>query len=207
LQIVNEGEYRVEVSGVNGLADISATQTIPNKVDITKGVYEENGTIYQDYGYAEPVDEALITFTDPAESENYYLVKLYGVLDDMDGNTISRNELYISSINPLAENSFYINGLLLKDDSFNGKAIDLSIGFNNYFSYGYNYYGLETEIYLEAELINISRDNYLYLKSFEAFQRADGNPFAEPVVVHNNIENGIGIFRTGNASLLRIDIE
>lgn len=199
---ITEGEYRVEVSGIDGLKDISSTQTIPPKVNVNKGVYEENGTIYQAYGYAESVDEALITFDDPADQENYYLVKLYVISDN--GDFENRNQMFVSSINPVAETVWSVDGILLKDDSFNGKTFDLSIGFYNYLNY--NSYGENTENYLEVELINISKDNYLYLRSFHAFQQADGNPFAEPVVVHNNIENGIGIFRTGNASKFRIDL-
>lgn len=197
------GDYRVEVSGVEGLADISATQTIHPKVNITKGSYQENGTIEQYYGYAYSVDEATITIDDPGDQENYYQIKLFGVIEDTLNNRITTREIFITSINPFVESGFALDGLLLSDESFNGNNFDLSIGFGNYFASGY---GSDNELrYLIAELSNISRDNYLYLLSLNAFKTSEGNPFAEPVVVHNNIDNGIGIFRTRNASKFRID--
>ena len=61
------GDYRVEVSGVQGFDDIVSFQTIPNGVNILKGSYQEDGTIGEDYGYAYTVDEARITIDDPAE--------------------------------------------------------------------------------------------------------------------------------------------
>ena len=57
-----------------------------------------------------------------------------------------------------------------------------------------------------AELSSISRDNYLFIKSEAASREARDNPFAEPVIVHNNIENGIGIFRARNTTTFRIDL-
>ncbi len=202
---ISQGTYRVEVSGVDGLTDISATQTIPNKVNITKGKYKANGTVYQYYYYAETVDEAIITFPDPADEDNYYMINLFIVIDDANGNNIGRRSLFVSSLNPFVEPLFYSQGLILKDDSFNGTEVDISIGFSNYLvSYGPTD---DEEIYLEAELKSITRDNYLYLRSLEAFRNTNGNPFAEPVIVHNNIENGIGIFRAGNTSTFRIDFE
>jgi len=203
---ITTGEYRVDVSGIENLTDISATQTMPEKVDIISGEFEEDGTIEAYYGYAYAVDEAAIKFNDPSGQENYYLVNLFGVVTDTFGVELNRRNLYISSINPLAEQLFWNNGIILKDDSFDGRNLDLSLGFNNYFSYNYNNPD-DVDVYLEAVLNNISRDHYLYLRSFDASRNAEDNPFAEPVIVHNNIENGIGIFRTSNASRFRIDIE
>jgi len=197
------GDYRVEVSGVDGLDDISSTQTIPPKVNLVNGTYQEDGTIEAYYGYAYSVDEAKVTIDDPADQENYYQVKLFGVTEDLSGNIIAKTEFFITSLNPLVEGGFYLEGLLLNDDSFNGNEFELSIGFSNYFTSGYS--SDEEVKYLVAELNNISRDNYLYQLSLNAFETSIGNPFAEPVVVHNNIDNGIGIFRSRNASEYRID--
>ncbi len=203
---LSEGEYSVEVGGVSEFQNLEASQTIHNSVNIIKGSYQEDGTIASEYGYAFTVDEARITFNDPAEDENYYQVKLFAVLENQVGEILQKRELYLSSLNPFVETSFFFDGLLLKDDSFNGTEFDLSIGFSD-FSGGIFGSGDENEIfYLQAELSNLSRDNYLFIKSEAAFREAVDNPFAEPVIVHNNVENGIGIFRTRNISLFRIDL-
>lgn len=199
------GEYNVEVRGVSGFNDISASQSIPNTVNILEGSYQEDGTIESDYGYAYTVDEARITIDDPEDEKNYYHVRLFGIREDQNGNELQRRDFFVSSLNPFAETSFYYDGILLKDDSFNGTEFDLSIGFSNFLgdSYGSSE---EDVVYLIAELSNISRDNYLFIKSEAASREAVDNPFAEPVIVHNNIENGIGIFRTRNSSTFRIDL-
>ena len=43
-------------------------------------------------------------------------------------------------------------------------------------------------------LKNHSEDYYMYKKTFNVYQSVRGNPFAEPVQVFSNIENGYGIF-------------
>ena len=202
---LTEGEYRVEVSGIPDFDDIVAFQTVPNSVNILKGSYQEDGTIGQDYGYAYTVDEARITIDDPANEENFYQVRLTGIRESQDGEIIQEIDFYVTSLNPFAETSFYYDGILLKDDSFNGTEFDLSIGFSNFLTSGY-ITGEEEVIYLLAELSSISRDNYLFIKSEAASREARDNPFAEPVIVHNNIENGIGIFRARNTTTFRIDL-
>ncbi len=198
------GDYRVEVSGVPGFDDIVGFQTIPNSVNILSGSYQEDGTIGQDYGYAYTVDEARIVIDDPADEENFYKIQLTGIRENQDGEVIQVADFFLTSLNPFAETSFYFDGILLKDDSFNGTDFDLSIGFSNFFDY--NSTGEEDTVYLLVELSNISRDNYLFIKSEAASREAQDNPFAEPVIVHNNIENGIGIFRSRNTTTFRIDL-
>jgi len=197
--------YRIEVSGIENLTDISSTQIMSNKVEIQEGDFEADGTVYTYLAYTYNADEVVIKFNDPSDSENYYLANVYVVSKDtVNGQLINRNNLYVSSVNPLAEPLIWSRGVILKDDAFNGEEFELSMGLNFYYNQSASE---DVEVYLEAELSNISRDHYLYLKSLDAFKNADENPFAEPVIVHNNIENGIGIFRTSNASRFRIDIE
>ena len=202
---LSEADYSVEVRGIPGFNDISATQSILNRVNMTKGSYREDGSIETYYGYAYTVDEARITIDDPSDEENFYQVKLYGVVENQDGEQIQKNDFFISSLNPFAETSFYYDGILLNDNSFNGTEFDLSIGFSNFL--GGSYGSSEDRVqYLLVELSNISRDNYLFIKSEASSLEAIDNPFAEPVIVHNNVENGIGIFRTRNTSTFRIDL-
>lgn len=66
--------------------------------------------------------------------------------------------------------TFKING---NDLSPQGKVLDLNIYFR---------------------LKSISEEHYLYTKSKETQDENEGNPFAEPAPVYNNIQNGFGIF-------------
>ena len=51
-----------------------------------------------------------------------------------------------------------------------------------------------TQIWIS--LTSVSVDRYLFEQSYSIYQNALNNPFAEPVILHNNIKNGFGIFTT-----------
>ena len=79
---------------------------------------------------------------------------------------------------------------LFTDELFNGKKAEISF-------YGENHTG--GGIY-KINLKNITRDYYLYLKSHTLqFENID-NPFAEPVQVYHNVNNGFGILGDGTGN-------
>ena len=49
---------------------------------------------------------------------------------------------------------------------------------------------------ISITLSSVSADRYLFEQSYSIYQNAQNNPFAEPVILHNNIKNGFGIFTT-----------
>ena len=58
---------------------------------------------------------------------------------------------------------------------------------------GYRYWSSDTSrIYVS--LHSITEDYYDYVSSLQKHYNAKGDPFSTPVVVHGNVENGIGIF-------------
>jgi len=195
-----DGDYAVEVSNIDGLSDIFASQSMPDAVPIQSAEFEEGGGVAVYYGYAYTVDEITMQFDDPIEVDNYYTVRLYRVMEDEDGQETSRRMIYLTTVNPLVEVINFGEELIIDDGSFEGNKFEFSFGFDGITSNPNPYE------YLLVELSNISRDNYLFKRSLDASLRAEGNPFAEPVIVHNNLENGIGIFRTSNTSTFRIDL-
>jgi hypothetical protein len=44
------------------------------------------------------------------------------------------------------------------------------------------------------KITSCSSQYYRYVNSLELYNESDGNPFAEPVQLYNNISNGYGIF-------------
>ena len=99
--------------------------------------------------------------------------------------------------NPLYENSDpdkWDNKAIFTDFLFNGDnkiiktAIKLPIVVNDV---AYNLSDLD---YLEIRLNNLTKSKYLYKKSYDLYENASGNPFAQPIQVYSNITNGIGIF-------------
>ena len=69
-------------------------------------------------------------------------------------------------------------------------------------------YLIESEFQLAEEVILRLRthemSSYLYRTSLENQMAVYGNPFAEPVLVYSNIENGLGIFSGSSTSESRI---
>ncbi|NQY66446.1 MAG: DUF4249 family protein [Flavobacteriales bacterium] len=60
---------------------------------------------------------------------------------------------------------------------------------------------------VRVNLYNISRELFFYNRSFELYNESYGNPFAQPVQVYSNIENGFGIFAGRNKSYKEISVE
>jgi hypothetical protein len=85
---------------------------------------------------------------------------------------------------------------LFNDLLFNGQNKSLEIEIPNYnetgneIGYQWSYKTLSLRLYLH----NISKSYYYYRTSLELYQSASGNPFAQPVQVYSNIENGFGVF-------------
>lgn len=186
-----ESVYRLEISAPN-FKTIKATQTMPRQVSILAGKYTPNGTFSSE---GDKVDAIDIEFQDPVDEENYYAFSGIQRMAYFDGQDTSyfESNIYLESNDPLIN---FGTGqlLLLSDAAFNGNTYKASL-------YSYNELS-EGEI--RIQLLSISRDAYLYHRSLSNYYDAQDNPFAEPVNVHQNIENGHGIF--GLASVSEIEL-
>ena len=56
-------------------------------------------------------------------------------------------------------------------------------------------------------LSTVSEGQYRYTRSVDLQYENDGNPFAEPVQVYTNVENGFGIMAGSSASQVVVDLE
>lgn len=165
---------------------VSVEQTMPERVEIKEAKYQVEGA-FDPTG--EKVDEFSITFNDPSGEENYYLFRASTIeqYEDWNGDTITyKNFIYLDSNDPIAEYSE--KGLIFSDKAFDG---------NEYTIKGWNYGWWEQVEKFEMELVSISKDGYLYLRSLENYYNTEGNPFAQPATVYSNIQNGYGIFALG----------
>ncbi len=86
--------------------------------------------------------------------------------------------------------------LLLKDDLFDASTYNVELLM---WPQDTSYVDIKIEVNM------ISRDKYFFSKSMQAYFNAQGNPFAEPVIVHTNVENGQGIFSIENSTEVIID--
>lgn len=178
----------------------SAQTRIPSKVMITKIDTVTKKVDDQMNSYMALHHK--ITFTDPADEDNYYALTVYGsymeyIYDDwyyMVKDSIKRTEKqYITSTDMVLEDGVGSdNVLLFTDNLINGRTYSLECMINSYYGWGSTY---------QFHLKSISKDLYLYLMSKQKSGYTKNNPFAEPVTVYNNITNGFGILGASTVSI------
>ena len=181
--------YKIEVEALE-YNSVYAEDYLPNEVSIY------NVDTLTSYLNNEKILDLDIAINDPILEENYYYLKVNVGLNTVDG-FYETKRLQILVNNPLYENSGpdkWDNKAIFTDFLFNGDnkicktAIKLPIVVNDV---AYNLSDLD---YLEIRLNNLTKSKYLYKKSYDLYENASGNPFAQPIQVYSNITNGIGIF-------------
>ncbi|HMQ47909.1 MAG TPA: DUF4249 domain-containing protein [Saprospiraceae bacterium] len=195
---LGQGLYRLEAE-VDGYPAIAAEQEMPKPVEINKAIYEPRGAITPD---GDRADEIQVTFTDPVGEENFYAIRAFYEGKYWDGidTFYYENEIYLETFDQFARigNEFQI---ILTDNAFDGESYTLS-------AYTYStYFPTEGDGKIKAVLYSLSRDAYYYDLSLNQYYQANGNPFAEPVTVHENVENGHGIFALRQVTERVADVE
>lgn len=161
----------------------SVTAKLPNEVPLQQVRYVQNaGTINNPFdGNPQTYDGAEITFTDPANEENYYEV---GIVQ----NIPSWDSLYYydNAIGLPESSDMFTRTIIFSDKDFNGSLYRKMILFET----GY----LHPNQPIKVVWRNISKEKYIYRKSLSASRNSNGNPFAEPANIYGNVQNGLGIF-------------
>tara|TARA_B100001287_G_scaffold57375_1_gene45651 strand:+ start:12923 stop:13849 length:927 start_codon:yes stop_codon:yes gene_type:complete len=191
--------YNLSVSHPN-FNNINASDSLPipiiiNSIDTLSIVDPINGNRL----------EIKINFSDPGNIQNYYLVETYVIglyseifnLDTLE-YILDTNKQYMF----LTDEVFQDGGSpwkeqgLFNDLLFNGqnKSLKVEIPQDDYQGNEGNYQWSYETISIRIYLHNISPSYYYYRTSLELYQNASGNPFAQPVQVFSNIENGFGVF-------------
>jgi hypothetical protein len=139
-----------------------------------------------------PSNTFRVKFKDDASMQNYYQIILEVESDYLDFQTgqprTRRNRMAIESDDPAtqSENTNSYDGILLKDIFFNGKEVEVS--------FKTPYYNVQNSGTILITLRTLSEDYYKYKTTEQLQENTSGDPFAQPVNVYNNIENGFGIF-------------
>jgi len=180
---------------IPGYPMMYATSSAPNSVPIQSIQTEEITRDSTTSLYSLNINTSIL---DPQGEQNYYHLQLYyqqiaersttnGLVNKPDSfipipirNTNSQNSTVVTDINK--------NGVLFSDEQLDG--LPLNLQFQTV---------LDQELtgdnpQIVGELRTISRDYYLYYTSLTRQLENKDRPFAEPVLVFNNIENGLGIF-------------
>lgn len=185
------GAYRLELA-LPGFAPAWAEQTMPEPPVILSTELRRAGVITND---GSRQDEIIIEIQDPAQEQNYYRIfvmeRLAAEIEPGD-TTVLENERYLNFSDP---NFSYGSGanLIIADGAFNGRNYKLR------FSTSPQEVIPEIDAGYVVWVYQISREAYLYERSRSVYKQNAGNPFAEPVQVFSNIQDGYGIFALGNA--------
>lgn len=169
-------EYRLEAAAT-GFESVSAVQTMPEPVVIQNELYDPNGGITLD-GYLQ--DEVTFDMQDVAGAENYYQIVIKHLPD-----TTGFSDYGVStwSLDPIMEEGW--EAPLFNDVTFDGSLYKMIIISEPLY---------DPSFQIAIDLRVISKDKYFLSKSILASSYAQDNPFAEPVIIHSNVENGKGVF-------------
>jgi uncharacterized protein YceK len=189
--------YSIEVA-TNNQPLLRSSSKAPMPVPIISVVTDSSGVV------SDGLVKMKITFKDPATEKNFYTVK---IIEDaqfvLNNDTLSiTQELYFDVV----EQSLSVNetGLekLINDNLFNGKehTFDLQIYHRSY-SYGTQV----SEQHVRVLLLNVSEEYYKYFTTKSLQEYTNGDPFAQPVQVFTNIENGLGIFAGYSQSVVELN--
>ncbi len=190
--------YRIEVNHPV-LQSVSADISIPDPVEI---IEMDTSTSIGEWG--DKAYNVNIAINDPP-GRNYYAVSITLTNRVFDwGNQVflDSTETYSAYLNTLSDTetgfgdglvdndlSYYIDGKLFFSDeifSVQGDRKELALE--------YYIYSPGDSVHVDVRLDHIAPSYYFYSVSKQKYYQADGNPFAEPVQVYSNIQNGFGLF-------------
>lgn len=198
--LINAKNYRVEVER-NGVT-ASAINYIPEPIEIID--IDTNSIRLFEYDYL----QCIINFQDNPHEENYYMFSLdnfktdiYEYYDNgiLISDTVEYNNSYFQSDDIIIENWLYINDqsyILFADHLISGKSYGLNIRVEHSNSYYYPDMSFNDtdSSYIHFNLFSVTEEYYKYFKTFSMHRDSRENPFAEPVQVFSNVENGLGVF-------------
>lgn len=204
--------YTIQVE-VPGYDPIFATSLIPQAANL--GDISFNNQAESLEGGLESINfEIGISFDDPADVDNYYHIifiqEVTNYTINSNGDTIlGKTELINPEdlfVDPLNGNIAMIKftderSFLLKDDAFDGQQI--SIPFKGSFFFRPGSQILQP---FKVDFRTVTEDYYLYHTSFAKNSRTGGDPFSGPVVIHDNIKGGSGLFSGYNSNITSFDI-
>lgn len=182
------------------LGSVQVSQTVPSfptdiVVDTSRLERIDN---FSELDYETQV-ELPLSFTDVADRDNYYIIKIVGTgatsyfRNGEIVNIDAQSDLFVDANTPIVEHNTP-SSLYARDQDIDGQKIDIDLSFSSF---------LDTLKAIEVQLISTTREYYLYSSSTALFNNA--GPFTEPVSLYSNVENGAGVFALQQVYALKIE--
>lgn len=178
---------------------LSASCVVPDKPEISRPSIDTMTVGDENYSYLATFMEVYLQ-DDPGE-DNYYMLEVFYCYD-ADSGAYSYEEHWftiddMTLVDPMdmeaavsGDYSESTRRFLFDDRNINGKEHRLRVEVDGYWRNG----GM-------LKLTALTRDEYLYLRTVEKAYNSD-EFLSEPVQIHSNIENGIGIFSVSNPAVV-----
>jgi hypothetical protein len=173
-KIENDKNYHLKIVTEDGKMVESDMRTLSNQMPLVTDLKLNIDTVYTDFMYPELQYSLKISWNDLIGEQNYYRLIANRLLKDFDSND--------TIVEPLN----YFNEYVLKDDK--GKDGQVLTANFKYIESG----AMNSPIGFEIILMKVDVNYYNYYKTLNNY--ADGDPFAEPVILFSNIQNGLGVF-------------
>ena len=176
----NEGKFRLEVNALD-FDSVFAEQVIPEPIEFLNiEIIEDGGPLINGGG---TTDEMNLIFQDNPSVENFYELIVFGTFtfDSLNLRNVIRIESINDNLIPLDKGS-----LIFSNNGQSGQEFGVSI-------YSERFHA-STISELRIFLSRITKDKYLYLKTYQKYLDNGGSLFSEPIIVHSNVQNGEGIF-------------
>ena len=172
INLIPGNDYHLKVEK-NGFNTVTATQKYPKPIPVISASVD--GEILK------------VKFQDLTNQQDYYYLELFQI------NDTNRNPCPLESFSSNSIRSKIVShGLIINDETFDGQTHEFKAKYSAY---------LPTDEYKFLVLLHhITKDFYRFDKSLGMNYDVKDNPFAEPVIMYTNIENGYGIFGLRNTS-------
>ncbi|MDW8419864.1 MAG: DUF4249 domain-containing protein [Chitinophagales bacterium] len=201
----------------NKLPPVFAVTTVPDSVAFDATNLQRNKIMTDINNIKIYYDEFNLSFKDAPGEKNFYSLSVTYIdtIMQIDGNgnlvhtpilttgciRTSDAQIVQSSDIPVEDDRTSFNcysSLIFSDKFIQGKSVNIPIQIMR----SYDEYHAQNPVY-KITLHHLSESYYQYLVTLNLQNRFRNNPFAEPVQVYNNIQNGLGIF-CGKATSVKI---
>ena len=177
--------------------------TVPNEIQLADLEIVDNSD--QSEVYSSTLN---LSFFDDPNINNYYRISLYRntQYEDESGKIVSKeyplelfsNDPSFSQGIPLDGYSFSGRRVFFSDDLFNGAQKEISFDFEYKIDYG-------TKDTITLQLTSFGEEAFNYYNSMENNNdRFFSDIGTEPVPIFSNIENGAGVFSSGNSLYFQV---
>jgi len=176
-------DYRIEIENT-GFGHVEASSRIP----LTPHLTSAKQTTVLTPGSSPQFIKFKIGIKDEGIGPDYYYLRAFiikkGYLPGASIDKVMACDIY-SDDNVIVNDDHTLKGVIFDDGAFIGSEYELIV---------YTPYRITKDFNLWFELISLTPDYYKYLVSTIMQNNAGQNPFAEPVVIKSNVQNGTGIF-------------